>query len=310
MKTYISFLFALCLMSCSGPAPKKDPLAPKQLAGQHETTAAPGTADREEGVFERYDKVEQIVSRWNMLIDDHRAEKLSGVYADEVMYYLHPQTQQECIANKVKYLAAHTGYRQEIDHLEVYYFEEDTLGKMLVAEFDKICTDKGKKTTVPSLLYCARFNGQWKIVQETDRATELNRAKRTRGSGLANGTCTFYRGYWMDTRSIPQFAHDQVPYRFTIQLNVTDNGITGAYAIYSGTMRSTMEYLVVAGKTTDGILDLTVVYNPDGLTPEEYAAEADPAKEEHLHFRIIRGDELVGLDPDEGYLCGKSLFLQ
>ncbi len=260
-------------------------------------------------LFIACDHVKKLLKEWNAAISANEPEKLGEMYADRVDYYLQNQTRKACVDQKASWLAAHPNYKQKITYQEIYFFQDDTTQNLLIAEFDKQCIDQGKTVTIPSFLYFSKFNGEWKIIKETDRATEANRVKKSNISTLKPGEYSFFRSYYKDTRDIPNFAHEVVPFWFGIDITVGKE-ITGEYDYYSGEMRSITYNLIPAGEIKNGILDLTVIDCSslvEIITIEEYeSGEYDNLPKSHMHFKILNGNELVCLDKDD-YLYGKSM---
>lgn len=304
------FLASFALYSgCSSPKKTDTPASSTDSVTTEETGSAPEPDD--ETLFTRYDRVKQAVQEWNTAIDGHKHQALNNLYADRVECYLETKSQQACVDGKARWLQAHPGYRQQVEHLQVYYFEDDTLLKVFVAEFDKVCQEGDKTSTVPSFLYFSNNGAGWQIFKETDVPTEVQRARKAPAQVLPKGELTFRRSYQADTRDIPGFAHENVPYDFSLYLNVGET-ITGNYLLYSGTMRSTTNYLIPEGKITDGVLEMTVIYyGEEEANLEDYDPnETNPDRVEHWHLKIVNnGTELVCMDADNGYLYGKSLWL-
>ena len=261
------------------------------------------------GVFTRYTQVKQLVQQWNQAITTNQPQMLMPLYADTVQHYLKRIDKKACVDSKINWLDKHPGYQQKIENLEVYYLDTDTLGILFIADFTKVCIDKGKTVKVPSYLYFQRDVPGWKIIRETDHATEATRAKAAPTSSLPQGETSFYYGYWTDTRDDENFAHDEVPYSYTLNLKVGKT-ITGEYLFYSGRLRGITYYLIPEGKVEEGILEITLVYNENGwMTLSDYHAEDySDAYREHWHFKIVNGNELVNIDKDS-YMYGMSLYL-
>lgn len=311
---FLSAFISILLMSCG----QKKTAEVTDISTQKEQVIEVGNVDKdhsEEGedavegdssAFAYYNEVERILNEWNEAISNHHPDALANYYATEVLHYSKPLSKAECIQAKTKWLSEHPSYSQKIEHAEVYFMESDTTLSEFIAEFDKVCTENNNSKTVHAYLYFKQENGAWKITGETDDATELSKAKKTPANTIKNGESEFYRGYWADTRGISGFAHDMVPYRFSLSLNV-DRKITGSYYLYSGTMREMTHYLIVDGQMENGTLTLTVVYNEN----EQYSQDDYPkdTQKEKWHFKIINGNKLVCLDKDNGYLYAKSLLL-
>ncbi len=309
----ISIVSAVLQMGCKNGTNKNTghPSKDSTLVTTTNTDSSAHFDPNSEGVFVRYNEAKRLTTEWNAAIDGNQPQDFHHLYADTVNYYSKILTKGACIDNKTKWLTAHAGYQQKIEDLEVYYMDDDTAGLIFMARFTKICIDKNDTTKIQSYLNFKRATSGWRIVKETDQTTELNRAQKSPNSTLKPGENLFYYGYWTDTRDIPDFGHDEVPYWFSLTLNVGKK-ITGEYSLYSGTMRSITDYLVPEGKIENGILEITTVYIPEsGMSLEDYNPdEVSDSRKEHWHFKIVNGNELVCLDKDNGYLYGQSLFLQ
>jgi hypothetical protein len=231
------------------------------------------------------DKIKELVTKWNSAINTNQTSKLLDLYTSKVDYYGKSISSADCISSKEKWLKANPGYKQELKHMSVYFPEGSE--NILIAEFDKIYMDKGTKT-VTALLNFNLINGQWKITKETDVVSEVAAIKNSPVKTLPDGKYEFWHEYWMDSRNTG-IAHDMVPYRFSLKINIQNNKITGTYSRYSGMMRSWSDYKIISGKIENGSINITTQY----LGP--------PA--EKFQFRIIdtkniicvnKGQELYG----------------
>lgn len=300
MKPMLFCFFILALAGCSEKTPQKT--RPEVPIDTPVEPPAPETENTEsvtgEGLFTHYDRVRKAVFDWNEAIDKQQTEILETFYADSVRHYQKTLGKKECLASKAQWLKAHPGYRQRLEDLSVYFFEEDTGMILFVAEFNKVCEGSGKGKIVRSLLYFSDVNGSWKIVGETDVPTETAHALKAPASFLKKGDYVFSRSYWQDTRQVSGFAHENVPYRFTLYLHIGDS-ITGEYLRYSGMLRSTSRYFIPEGKITDdGILEIRAIYNNDEeeLSPETYNPEEyPPDHKEQMRFKIVNGQKLIGI---------------
>jgi hypothetical protein len=247
-------------------------------------------------IFRRYDAVKKILKKWNQAISGHRPVDLENLYADEVIYYSKKSNKQAILSQKTDWLKKHPSYKQELGYTDVYYDDMDTMEVEFVAQFTKICIENKKKTEVESYLYFRKFGKEWKIVRETDAPTEVNVARKKPVVNLPEGKYEYYIGQWSDTRDIPNFAHDQVPYNTSLDFAITANGITGIYDYYSGKARSRTYYLVKSGKIENGILELTVIFSQfDNPTPEDFDESAET---ETWRFKILENKQLVGLSKE------------
>lgn len=314
-KPTLAILCFLLLTGCNNnhahtPQNKDTGITKTQPASSSSDTITNTISGTDEDAFARYDQAKKLLAAWNDAINKVRPDQLKAVYADTVRYYRQSFSKEACIAQKIEWLQKHEGYTQKMKNVSVYYLDADTSMSVIIAAFDKICLHQQSTATVHSFLYFARLGNDWKIIGESDEATELNRARKAPNSMLKNGEQVFYYGYWEDTRNIDGFAHNMVPYNSTLTLHVADK-ITGYYTLYSGALRSTTSYLIPTGKIENGILLLTAVYNGnDEFSLEDYEhGEIPDKKKEQWHFKIINGNELVCLDKNNGYLYGRSLFL-
>lgn len=258
-----------------------------------------------ENVFRRYDAVKKILKKWNQAISEHQLSDLENLYADEVSYYAKKITKQAILTQKSDWLKKHTSYKQELGYTDVYYNDRDTLGVEFVTQFTKICIENKRKTEVESFLYFRKFGKEWKIVRETDAITEVNVARKKPIANLPEGEYEYYVGQWSDTRDIPQFAHDMVPYNSSLDFTIGDEGILGVYSEYSGTARSRMYYLVKSGKVDNGILELKMIYSQFAdPTPEDFEGAEET---ETWRFKIFQNQQLVCLSPENLTLYSKTL---
>lgn len=261
----------------------------------------------EENVFLRYDAVKSALARWNTAIDAHRTFDLEKLYAEKVRYYAKTTDRQSVLNQKNEWLKQHKFYAQQLGHIEVYYDDSDTLGLEFIAHFTKICIEKTKQTEVESFLHFRKFGKDWKIVEETDGPTEVHAAKKKPLQTLPNGSYEYYIGYWTDTRDMPQFAHDMVPYNSSLNFKIGEKGITGIYNDYSGTMRSSTYYFVKSGRIVDGILELNVIFSQsDDPQPEDFEGNEET---ETWRFKILENKALICLSKENPTLYSRTLRL-
>ncbi|AEA45030.1 hypothetical protein [Fluviicola taffensis] len=311
----VFFLLAVGLSGCSSENTKEDKTKTdsevdvQKKTHSEDEVALSKESDRDpntENVFRRYDAVKKILKKWNQAISEHQLSDLENLYADDVLYYAKKMTKQAILAQKSDWLKKHASYKQELGYSEVYYNDRDTLGVEFVAQFTKICIENKKKTDVESYLYFRKFGNDWKIVRETDAITEVNVVRKKPVVNLPAGEYAYYVGQWSDTRDIPQFAHDMVPYNSSLDFTIGDEGISGVYSEYSGTARSRTYYLVKSGKVDNGILELKMIYSQFAdPTPEDFDANEET---ETWSFKILENKELVCLSSENLTLYSKTLI--
>ncbi len=308
------YLLAVLLSACNSGNPKEDKTkaipeaenqetvhSEKKPAVSEDTKDEPNT----ENVFRRYDAVKTVLKKWNQAISGHRTSDLENLYADEVSYYSKKSNKQAILAQKSEWLKKHPSYKQELGYTDVYYDDTDTLEVEFVAQFTKICIQNKKKTEVESYLYFRKFGKEWKIVRETDALTEVNVARKKPVVNLPEGKYGYYIGQWSDTRDIPQFAHDQVPYSTSLDFTIGAGGISGVYEYYSGTARSRTCYFVKSGMVENGILELKVIYSQvDDPSPEDFNGGEET---ETWRFKILENKELICLSKENPALYARTL---
>ncbi|WP_430402837.1 hypothetical protein [Fluviicola sp.] len=311
----VFLLAAAALSACNSGNPKKAktkaiPEAQKQetVHSEKKPVVSEDLKDttNTENVFRRYDAVKKILKKWNQAISEHRPSDLESLYADEVSYYSKKSNKQAILTQKSDWLKKHTSYKQELGYTDIYYDEDDIEVVELVAQFTKICIENKKKMEVESYLYFRKFGKEWKMVRETDAPTEVNVARKKPVVELPEGEYSYFIGKWSDTRDIPGFGHDQVPYRVELEFTIGADGITGVYDFYSGTARSHSFYLIKSGKVENGILELQVIYSkfddPMFADPDEVAAYlAAETETTTLRFKIIENKQLFLLSKDEAF---------
>lgn len=260
-------------------------------------------------VFDLYDMAKQLTNDWNKAIDNNNPQELNNLYADTVNYYVKIQPKKDCVDSKIKWLSSHADYQQKIENMEVYYEDNDTTGTKMFSKFTKLCIEKGDTQKIYTYLRFIKTTAGWKINKETDQPSNASIAKKAPGTNLGPGEYTFRYGYWTDTRDIPEFAHDEVPYWQAITIKV-GKGITGEYSEYSGTMRQIFTYLIPEGKIENGLLTITAVYNEmDEMTLETYNPdEVSESLKQQWKFKIINGNELVNMMEND-FRFGESLYL-
>ena len=318
----VFLLAAAALSACNSGNPKEDktkviPEAEKPETGHPEKKPAV-SKDFEEtpdtgNIFRRYDAVKKILKIWNQAISGHRMADLENLYADEVIYYSKKSNKQAILTQKSDWLKKHPSYKQELGYTNVYFDEDDiqeveelVLKVAFVAQFTKICIENGKKTEVESYLYFRKFGKEWKIVCETDALTEVNVMRKKPLVDLPEGEYNYYLGQWSDTRDVPGFAHDMVPYSASLDFKIGAGEITGVYDYYSGTLRSHTYYVIKSGKVVNGILELETAYSevdipsiPSSEDIDEMYEDSYLSKEtEILRFKILENKQLVGLSKE------------
>jgi hypothetical protein len=312
----VIFLLAIGLTACNSENTKDDKSntgsgveQQKNTRSENETALSDESESDEESdpenVFRGYDAGKKILKNWNQAISEHQLSDLENLYADEVFYYAKKMTKQAILDQKSDWLKKHMSYQQKLGYSAVYYDDRDTLGVEFVAQFTKICIENKKKTEVESYLYFRKFGSDWKIVQETDAITEVNLARKKPVVNLPEGKYKYYVGQWSDTRDIPQFAHEMVPYNSSLDFTIGEEGISGVYNEYSGTARSRAYYLVKSGKVENGILELKVIYSPfANPAPEDF----DGGEETKTwRFKILENQQLLCLSSENLTLYSKTL---
>lgn len=308
IKTFIPTILIVTLV-ISGCNKSKSTVQPKSITDTNSVPTNLNTAADSLSVFDLYDIAKKLTNDWNNAIDGNNPQTLNSLYADTVSYYVKIQSKKDCIDSKTKWLSAHADYQQKIVDLEVYYEDDDTTGTKMFSKFAKLCIEKGDTQKIYTYLRFIKTTDGWKIDKETDQPSNVSIAKKAPVSNLKPGEYLFRYGYWTDTRDIPDFAHDEVPYWQSISLNIGQT-ITGEYSEYSGTLRSIMPFLIPEGKIENGILTITSVYNEmDEMTLETYNPdEVSESIKQQWKFKIVNGNELVNMNEDD-FRYGESLYL-
>lgn len=312
MKNQIIIITIICLVvySCKGKT-KPDLTVDTNSAKTKDTLYTVFTTPPDnENIFRGYDAARQLLNDWNNAINDNNFIELEKLYHDALNYHETNISLHDRMQLQKKDYKLNPGHKQSIGRVEIYNLDEDTMPLRITAEFDLIIRNKNFKDTIISFLTFEKIKDDWKIVGETDVRSIEFEAMNKPILNLNKGEYTFARGYWLDTRDVPDFGHDQVPYSFIISISITDS-ITGYAGFYSGMLRENTEYLIPEGNISDGILNLTTIWNGNGESSleEYYEGNISPDKIEQWRFKIISWNELYGIDCNS-YLQGYSLHYQ
>jgi hypothetical protein len=292
MKMYFTLSFLL-LMACTGPTkPSDNEQKPDTIPNTTEYRDTDGGNEQtyEDSLSRSLDKVQQLVTEWNELINKQDLNVLKTMYTENLQYYLEQTSAEKCIASKEKWLQKHPGYHQEIRELNMYFTDKNDSP---IAAFQKVFVDKDTQK-VESALFFARVNGEWKITKETDLVSEVVAAKKLPAVSLANGDHSFLRTIWRDARA-EGMVTKYSKLEYVMDVHIKNGVVSGTMTSYSRSSGGIEVYNITKGKTENGMLEFTTEW-------ERY-----PSEKETLHFKIASESALVCTDKDQLELFGQPL---
>ena len=141
------------------------------------------TPSREETLYNPESTLIQIANKWSLLHNEHDANNLSLLYANQVNYYQSTYTRDQIRASKEKLLNKYPEFRQEISNLSM----EKSSDCYRISFDKKVWTDLNKAPkTYPSYLEVKLVDGAWVIITEGDRVTDENLRKQNSQNGNTN----------------------------------------------------------------------------------------------------------------------------
>lgn len=116
----------------------------------------------------------ELTNSWNTSLNLRNAPIMKSFYADSVLYYGDHLSNSEVVRRQQEYFNQNKDYKQKIEEYVELIAQPD--GSWLVKVLKQV-TAKGKTANYPASLVFAKVNGIWKIIEESDDITDLNKAK-------------------------------------------------------------------------------------------------------------------------------------
>ncbi len=117
-----------------------------------------------------------VVESWNRASNTKDPYILSQLYADTLTYYGSRLTRSQCIRDKKRFFKKYPSFHQELDAMHI----EAITPRLYRVSFDKTVrlTRNGSEKNYPSYLLIDLSSSPVRIVEEGDKVTDANLAKR------------------------------------------------------------------------------------------------------------------------------------
>ena len=114
--------------------------------------------------------LEQVLNSWNKVMNNKDTSRLEYLYASEIKYYGKHYARSNAIKDKQRALSKYPEFSQQIKNIT---YEEITQNLYKVS-FDKYvkASPTSQEKLYPSYLYIKKINGEWRIVEESDKVTD------------------------------------------------------------------------------------------------------------------------------------------
>lgn len=195
------------------------------------------------------DSIQGTLELWNTGLNEKSPQKLANVYAGEVQFYKQSRLFEEVIEMKIEALRKAPDYCQKMEAIQVQYPSDKE--SVVRCVFDKTYKTGGKENTVSAVIEMQLINGTYRIIKESDQATELALINEAETRGVLEYTFFSYH-YWLDTRDDNVLAHDFVPYYMELGFDPEKMEISMHW--YSGSLRSITDFAVADIFMEDGYL--------------------------------------------------------
>lgn len=299
-RTFLSLIFigllALCFTACGGnstpdtaedieldltlhdPDPDTDP-DPVRL----------GIEEKQANEKRNLDSIYDVVNQWNQGLNQADYALLAQVYGDPVTFYTTQKSRSALIDSKRSYLEKHPDFQQKIEFLSVQY--PRNLDNIARCEFTKSYGNGAYTDKVEAVLHIQQTPGDYRIVKESDRPSEMMVVRKMPTADLRYGSYTFTYDFWLDTRDDETLGHDFVPYYDVLKLDYQADSLEVTYYSYNGSMRVVTGFWVKEARLSDGYL----TFKGAAEDPWTEREEADYTEEEYLDFRfkILGTQEVV-----------------
>ena len=237
-----------------------------------------GSVERGEKLFNSLDSIQSVVELWNEAINASDFKLMEQLYAEKIQFYTTKLSRSEVIQSKREWLKKHANYKQKIELDEVQYPSENS--DIIRCIFRKHFALSGEQKEVNGILELTYLKGEYVIIKESDRVTEMLVIKKTPPSSLSEGSYSFQHDYWLDTREHEALGHDFVPYNIGVSIQLTDT-LKVDLTSYSGGLRETRDYITKDATLENGFISFRAAPIFLGENdPEDYSW----IKEADYHF--------------------------
>ena len=113
---------------------------------------------------------DHVVREWNDALSRHDLDALEALYSAQVLFYGTSLAREACIRAKREAFRKTPDYRQKLrdDRVTIEHIDADHVR----ARFTKISSASGEDHAFEASLVLVREEGQWRIAEESDQATE------------------------------------------------------------------------------------------------------------------------------------------
>jgi ketosteroid isomerase-like protein len=162
-----------CRTPSSGATPSlqasSDPAAEAEGAALAHPASPPPQAETPEA------PPDSVVHAWNEALSRHDLEALGALYAAQVLFYGTNLTRDACVQAKREAFRKTPDYRQKLRDDRVTIEPIDA--EHVRARFTKISSASGKDHAFEASLVLSHEDGQWRIAEESDQATDSRHAQ-------------------------------------------------------------------------------------------------------------------------------------
>ena len=173
--TVIVLIIGIVLLMQNGNSGSPEVAVPAETPVEQTAEPAPEPTLSISSTLE--DEIRQLIFKWDNLNKWGSEDELRFMYADKAKLYgqILSQRQIEEMKREAQYL--NDGYSQESNSISMVRVRED----LIRCDFTKSTwsTKKGSNE-YPSYLYFQRIDGEWLIVEESDKITDANLERRNK----------------------------------------------------------------------------------------------------------------------------------
>lgn len=170
MKRWWISLFSLLLMACGG---KSDRQAPNS---QPTESGLPKTSSKSD-FPELFDELRDRTAEWNQALNDRDFNKLGSLYGEKVNLYRDTLNQAVLIDYKKKWLEERPGFEQQLEFESASCPGTEYPPRQVRIDYLKFEITPGDTYDFSGHLIYEKQGKEWKIVDESDWPTDLNRVK-------------------------------------------------------------------------------------------------------------------------------------
>lgn len=120
-------------------------------------------------------RIIEVVEQWNSSLNYRDLKKSKEVFADKVIFYTQAMSGDKVSELRIETASKDPSWQQSIvTDIEIWNLGDG----LMVAAFTKQSNSNKGIHTYPAYLYLRQINGDWRIVKESDKVTDINIAKK------------------------------------------------------------------------------------------------------------------------------------